>query len=166
MSETSSPERGLRIEMEDARAELGSDEIPDLVTTVQHVLVGENVASGSVSLYLVDPDEMTALNVQHMGGTGPTDVLSFPMDDPDMTQSAHNGHQPHLGEIVICVDVAQRQAPSHAGSLEAELQLLSVHGTLHLLGYDHAEETDRAKMQGLEAQYLSVLGLQHPGDHR
>jgi probable rRNA maturation factor len=129
---------------------------------------------GAVELGLrfVDEAEMADLNVEHMAGTGPTDVLAFPLDlidgpgDTD-TQgertgpddvAASPGTAPLLaGDIVICPAVARRNAPDHAGTLDHELALLVVHGVLHLLGHDHAEPDERDRMQAAERSLLVDL---------
>ena len=102
---------------------------------------------GEVGLAFVDDAEMTELNSVHMGASGPTDVLAFPIDG---LQPAPEGQPALLGDIVICPSVAQR-APQ---ALADELALLVVHGALHLLGHDHAEPAETAVMKGLEAELL------------
>ena len=107
-------------------------------------------AAGEVGLAFVPVDEMTELNTQHMGGTGPTDVLAFPIDAASGTAST--GDQPVMfGDIVICPAVAD-QAPQ---PLADELALLVVHGALHLLGHDHAEPDETALMKQLEVAMLT-----------
>ncbi|MEL6986005.1 MAG: rRNA maturation RNase YbeY, partial [Actinomycetota bacterium] len=66
-------------------------------------------------------------------------------------------------DIVICPEVARRQAPEHCGSIEAELALLVIHGVLHILGHDHAEPEETAVMQARERHHLGLLGHRHPG---
>jgi probable rRNA maturation factor len=122
-----------------------------------------------VSLIFVDEAAIADLNVKFLGGTGPTDVLSFPIDDdhvPAGRQPDSGGRGPGaatdpsdppvvLGDVVLCPLVAQRQAPQHAGTLDDELALLVVHGVLHLLNYDHAEVEETAVMQGRERELLA-----------
>lgn len=121
-----------------------------------------------VSLIFVDQGAITDLNQRFLGGTGPTDVLAFPIDDdhvPGGRQPDSGGRGPGspaelgdppvvLGDVVICPLVAQRQAPEHAGTIDDELALLVVHGVLHLLNYDHAELEETARMQGRERELL------------
>ena len=122
-----------------------------------------------VSLIFVDETAIADLNIKFLGGTGPTDVLAFPIDDdhiPSGRQPDSGGRGPGaptdptdppvvLGDVVVCPLVAQRQAPDHAGTLDDELALLVVHGVLHLLNYDHAEEQETAVMQARERELLA-----------
>ena len=97
------------------------------------------------------------LNVEHMGGTGPTDVLSFPLD---AAEDSVVGPGPRLlGDVVVCPAVAADQAPTHAGTLDDELALLIVHGILHVLGWDHATEDETATMQAREQDLLAACHL-------
>lgn len=109
-----------------------------------------------LSLTFVDVDEITALNGEHLGEEGPTDVLSFPIDDPEAT-SAFGGAPRLLGDIVICPSVAAANAPDHAGTLDDELALLVVHGVLHVLGHDHADPDEARAMRAIEADLLARL---------
>ena len=121
-----------------------------------------------VSLLFVDEDAMAALNEQFLGTTGPTDVLSFPIEDepgptgrsPDFGGSGpgtspEQGTLTLLGDVVICPEVAARNAAEHGVSLEDEVALLVVHGLLHLLGMDHGEEAEAERMEALEQQLLA-----------
>lgn len=135
--------------------------IDDVVT---HVLAGERISAGQVDVFLYDPTEMAALNHLHMQSDRPTDVLAFPLDGPmlkagEMSDSAAGLH---VGDIVLCVEVARNQAPEHCGSFDAEITLLIIHGVLHLLGYDHLEDDPRTQMQSREARYMNHFGFQHP----
>jgi probable rRNA maturation factor len=120
-----------------------------------------------VSLLFVDEDAMAALNEQFLGKSGPTDVLSFPIEDePVMTgrspdfggsgpgASAEHGELTLLGDVVVCPTVAARHAAEHEVSLEDEVALLVVHGLLHLLGMDHEEDGEAERMETLEQQLL------------
>ncbi|WP_431033436.1 rRNA maturation RNase YbeY [Streptomyces sp. P6-2-1] len=106
-----------------------------------------------LSVILVDGPAMEQLHVQWMDLPGPTDVMSFPMDE--LRPPAKDEEEPPpglLGDIVLCPEVAERQgaeAPTEH-SMDEELQLLTVHGVLHLLGYDHEEPDEKAEMFGLQ----------------
>jgi len=118
-------------------------------------LSAEGIAGpGEATLTFIDAGEMTELNREHMGVDGPTDVLSFPIDGAEPL----SGRVPRMvGDIVICPSVAAANAPAHAGDVDSELALLVVHGVLHLLGHDHAENDGRAVMQERERNLLGEL---------
>jgi probable rRNA maturation factor len=120
-----------------------------------------------VSLLFVDEVAMAALNAEFLGKPGPTDVLSFPIEDeptptgrsPDFGgtgpgSSAEQGVLTLLGDVVICPAVASRNATEHGVAFEDEVALLVVHGLLHLLGMDHEEDGDAQRMEALEEQLL------------
>jgi probable rRNA maturation factor len=117
------------------------------------VLVDEGVV-GELDLTFVDETAMAALNQQHMGQDGPTDVLSFPLDGEDISAVTDDGVPRLLGDVVICPSVAARNAPGHGGTVDDELALLVVHGVLHVLGWDHAEDDEREAMQARERHHL------------
>jgi probable rRNA maturation factor len=104
-----------------------------------------------LGITLVDEDEITKLHVQWMNLPGPTDVLSFPMDELKPF-SASDGPG-IIGDIVICPQFAAKQAISH--SIADEISLLTVHGVLHLLGFDHVEEEEHKVMFGLQDKTLA-----------
>ena len=104
-----------------------------------------------LGITLVDEDEITKLHVQWMILPGPTDVLSFPMDELKPF-SASDGPG-IIGDIVICPQFAAKQAVSH--SVADEISLLTVHGVLHLLGFDHVEEEEHKVMFGLQDKTLA-----------
>ena len=110
---------------------------------------------------LVDEDTMAALNSQWMGKDGPTDVLAFPMDELRPGLVNDEPEEGVLGDLVLCHAVAARQAEEAAAKGQPgyttgdEVDLLTVHGILHLLGYDHAEPEGHAEMFGLQARLLA-----------
>jgi probable rRNA maturation factor len=117
-----------------------------------------------LSMLLVDEAHMTNLHEKWMEEPGPTDVLSFPMDElrphsmagPNRARG-RDSDEPEpvlLGDVVLCPQVAAVQAKQHGHSTQAELELLTVHGVLHLLGYDHAEPEEEAEMFGLQNELL------------
>ena len=132
-------------------------------------LVDEGVRGlAEVSLIFSDETTMSALNAQFMGQTGPTDVLSFPIDgEPEPTGRVPDaggsgpGEPPApeipqlIGDIVICPAVAARNAVEHECSLEDELALLVVHGVLHLLGWDHVVDAEAERMEAREQELLA-----------
>ncbi|GAA1757772.1 rRNA maturation RNase YbeY [Luedemannella helvata] len=109
-----------------------------------------------LSILLVDIGYMAELNHRWMGGDGPTDVLAFPMDEGTIDHGpAETGAEPALlGDIVLCPEVAAKQAAAAGHTAADEMHLLTVHGVLHLLGYDHAEPDEEREMFGLQAKLL------------
>ena len=109
-----------------------------------------------LTVRLVDADTMAVLNKQWMGQDGPTDVLSFPMDEltPGSADTADDQESGYLGDIAVCPQVAAQQAPAAGHSTSDEIDLLTVHGILHLLGYDHAQPEEHAEMFGLQDRLL------------
>lgn len=138
-----------------ASDERSADDSPDVIVDVERwerlavaVLLDE-AANGELTLTFIDVAEIAALNAEHMGKNGPTDVLSFPLDD-DRTP----GVPTLLGDIVISPSVANAQFAQHAGTLDDELALLVVHGILHVLGHDHADTDEAEVMQARELELL------------
>lgn len=144
---------------------------------VRRVLAARGVKGVTeVSLLFVDEETIAALNQQFLGKSGPTDVLSFPIEDepapsgrtPDFGGSGP-GVSPEpgalmlLGDVVVCPAVAARNAVEHELSFEDEVALLVVHGVLHLLGMDHQEDAEAERMEALEQQLLQRFYRAGPG---
>jgi probable rRNA maturation factor len=111
-----------------------------------------------LSVLLVDTEYMAELNHRWMGADGPTDVLAFPMDEGSIDHGPGEGpgvEPALLGDIVLAPGVAAKQAATVGHSAADELHLLTVHGVLHLLGYDHAEPEEEREMFGLQTRLLS-----------
>ncbi len=102
----------------------------------------------------VDEDTIALLNEQWMGKEGPTDVLAFPMDELRPGKVTEEPEEGVLGDLVLCPEVAQRQGQEAGHGRDAEIELLTVHGILHLLGYDHAEPDEHKEMFDLQGQLL------------
>ena len=102
----------------------------------------------------VDEPTIAQLNEQWMEKEGPTDVLAFPMDELRPGLVNEEPEEGVLGDLVLCPAVAERQGATAGHGTEAELELLTVHGILHLLGYDHAEPEEHAVMFGLQGELL------------
>jgi probable rRNA maturation factor len=109
-----------------------------------------------LSVSLVDPEEITALHVRWLDLPGPTDVLSFPMDELRVPDPGRAAEQGMLGDVVICPQVAADQGEQAGHGLDAELELLLTHGILHLLGHDHAEPEEHGVMFGLQDDLLAA----------
>lgn len=110
----------------------------------------------SLSIVLTDDAHIAALNLQFRDVDAPTDVLSFPADPPPV---AIPGEPPYLGDLVIAYPYAAAQAERAGHDLEDSLTLLVVHGTLHLLGYDHDSDSNRAEMWAAQDEALKTLNI-------
>ncbi len=118
------------------------------MTLARATLLGEGIADAELSISLVTEDEIAELHERYLHEAGPTDVLSFPLDD----EAGEDGLR-QLGDVVIAPAVAARNNPDDPA---AELRLLLVHGILHLLGHDHMERRDRAEMWARQERYSGV----------
>ncbi len=107
-----------------------------------------------LSIILTDDARLHELNLNYLGVDAPTDVLSFPASETDPETGAR-----YIGDILISIPRAQSQADAGGHPLEAEVQLLVVHGVLHLIGHDHAEAEDKARMWKAQTEILKQLGL-------
>ncbi len=107
-----------------------------------------------LSIVLTDNAHLHELNLNYLGVDSPTDVLSFPSAETDPETGAR-----YIGDILISIPRAQSQAEDVGHPLESEVQLLVVHGVLHLLGHDHAEPDDKTRMWQAQAEILESLGL-------
>jgi probable rRNA maturation factor len=158
------------------RTVFGADEQSDIDIDVlkwmrlaRMVLDEERVPEDAeMSVIFVDEKAMSDLNERFLGGSGPTDVLAFPMDEdvaPGGRQPDQGGRGPGspsepgdaptvIGDVVVCPQMAKRQAIGGPGSLEDEVALLVVHGVLHLLNYDHAEDEESEAMRKRERELL------------
>jgi probable rRNA maturation factor len=104
---------------------------------------------------LVDEATIAELNEKWMEKTGPTDVLAFPMDELRPGLVNEDPEEGVLGDLVVCAAVAERQAAEAGHATQDEVEMLTVHGILHLLGYDHAEPDEHKEMFDLQAQLLA-----------
>lgn len=145
------------------RAAYDAVDVELLGRLADHVLERLHVhPDAELSIAVVDEDEMARLHLEWMDLPGPTDVLSFPMDElrPGTPEEPAEGT---LGDIVLCPPVARRQAEAAGHSVADELCLLTTHGILHLLGHDHAEPEERQVMFALQRDLLTdFLGRPAP----
>jgi probable rRNA maturation factor len=161
-----------RIDVDVRQAVLLPTSVASLARAVAAALeVAGAPAPASIGLILSDDAELTGLNATHMGVSGPTDVLSFPLLPPAAyapgapipDEPRPPGSRLHLGDIVVSVERAREQAEAGRGgqtgdvrwSAADELRLLVTHGTLHICGWDHAEPAEEAAMRALEQQLLA-----------
>jgi probable rRNA maturation factor len=124
----------------------------ELISLAAETLRGEGAADTELSLSFVDDAEMEELHRRYLDEPGPTDVLSFPQDPAGPSGGTGDGTS-MLGDVVIAPSVATRNNPADP---PAELRLLLVHGILHLLGYDHESDADRATMWARQERYSGM----------
>jgi probable rRNA maturation factor len=136
----SAPSGGATVLVSNRQDDVEVDE-HSLADLAQRTLAGEDRGPVELSLSFVGLDEMSALHERYLGEPGPTDVLSFPLDEDGL-----------LGDVVVC----PAYAAANTSDVEAELGLLVVHGVLHLLGYDHEEEDERRVMWDRQESYSGV----------
>jgi probable rRNA maturation factor len=127
---------------------------PEALERAALAVLSHQSIDGDLAIVLTDDAQLRELNRDYLAIDAPTDVLSFPASETD----PETGRR-YLGDILISVPHAEEQARAAGHSLEAEAQLLTVHGTLHLLGYDHAGAAEKARMWKVQAEVLERLGL-------
>lgn len=118
--------------------------------------IGSRRDHAELSVRITDADEIKMLNQQYRGKDYATNVLSFPADLPPEIKL------PHLGDIVICAEVVEREAREQNKTSEAHWAHMVIHGTLHLLGYDHIDDVDAEIMEALEIDILRSLNFANP----
>ncbi len=123
------------------------------------VALGGERRTGEITVRVVGESESATLNERFRHGAGATNVLAFPYGD---TQVAELDEPPPLGDLVICAPVVEREAESQGKSLDAHWAHISIHGTLHLLGYDHESAADAQVMEDRERELLAGLGFADP----
>jgi probable rRNA maturation factor len=166
------PEGGLEVFVADEQSDHPVD-VARWSHLAEAVLEAQGIrGDAELSVLFVDVATMTGLHQRFMDEDGPTDVLSFPLDDdlvelgrwpdasttgPDRGASNPEDAPLLLGDVVICPEVAATNAPEHAGTYEDEIALLVVHGVLHVLGMDHVDDSTTAAMQARERELLAEL---------
>ena len=130
----------------------------DLFERAAHAALTHQAVSleAELTIVLTDDVRLQELNRDYLGLDAPTDVLSFPASETDPETGAR-----YIGDILVSVPRAQAQADAAGHPLKSELQLLVVHGVLHLLGHDHAQAEEKARMWKAQAEILERLGLGH-----
>lgn len=143
------------------KAKLDNNLTETLETVVQTVLKTENRNDDpEVSLVLVDDDYIRELNNTYRNKDSATDVLSFAMEESTGEEPLFEAEEDViLGDIIISVETAERQAKEYGHSFVREMAFLTTHGMLHLLGYDHEVEEKRTVMREREEQILSLLNI-------
>lgn len=135
-----------------------------IMDTIGMAMAHEGHDQADIAVLFSDADKLAELNETHRQKTGPTDVLSFPAGDDDL--AADDGWEDQfLGDIAIAYDVMENQAKEMGIPLSDHCLHLILHAVLHLLGHDHIDGDDAAKMEGLEIQILGQFGIANPYDH-
>ncbi len=154
--------REPRVWVGDQRPEGGSlpVDLDRVVAAAATTLAAEGRPDAGLSVTLVDDAAIAELHQQYLGVEGPTDVISFPLDDEDEAGDplgGGEGPEPLLGEVVVSVDTAAREAAERGLPFERELLLYVIHGALHLLGYDDRQEPERARMHARQEALLEAF---------
>ena len=129
-----------------------------LVATAKQLMASVGEGDAALSLSLVGDGAMRALNREYRGRDAPTDVLSFPLDGAPEAA----GSERLLGDVVISVDTARRQAAAYRAPLQRELYRLLIHGVLHLKGHDHVAVAERRAMEREERRLAAAISLPWP----
>jgi probable rRNA maturation factor len=151
----SDPEVEERISVQVDEPFVAEVDAADLAGVIAAALAAEGQPDAEVTLVITDDAAVADLNRQYRAVDGPTDVLSFPAQEPAPGFVSAPEADAYLGDILIALPFARRQAAELGKPLADELRLLAVHGTLHLLGYDHAEPEEEAVMW---ARQDAILG--------
>lgn len=123
---------------------------------ISAALKSQQLDEAEVSLYIVDEPESQELNSQYRGKNKPTNVLSFPADIPEEVGI------PLLGDLVVCAPVVEKEAREQGKTLDAHWAHMLVHGSLHLLGFDHIDDDEAETMEALETEIIIGLGFPAP----
>jgi probable rRNA maturation factor len=142
--------RAIAIRTDEPKWKTEADAAP-LVRRAAVLALAEAKTQGGVTLLLTSDAHAAALNAQFRGKNHATNVLSFPSDEPG-----------YLGDVAIAYGVVAKEARGQGKTLAAHAAHLAVHGVLHLLGHDHVQDKDAAKMEALEARILARLGIADP----
>jgi probable rRNA maturation factor len=147
------------------------DELPEAEALVERACrtaltaAAPNLAGGAISLLLTDDAAVRILNRDWRGKDKPTNVLSFPGDDPLDGPLNPDLPPPQIGDIALALETIRREALDQQKPVDHHLTHLVVHGTLHLLGYDHEEEEEATEMEALETAILAGFGIPDPYLH-
>jgi probable rRNA maturation factor len=137
-------------------------DVDELSRFAAAILTREGVApDANLTISFVDTDEIASLNEVHMGKSGPTDVLSFPIEDAapgSPPKQIIDGPPLLLGDIFISADVVADHARQYGVSFDDEVSLMICHGVLHILGWDHQTEAEADAMEEREAEHLATIG--------
>ncbi|MBQ2985175.1 MAG: rRNA maturation RNase YbeY [Clostridia bacterium] len=135
----------------------GSEECPQIVSAAVEAALAHRGRSGEITVTLVDDEAIHEINRSYRNVDRPTDVISFPSEEGECIAAIPDGF---LGDIIISLPRAAAQAEEYGHSFRRELSFLAVHGTLHLLGYDHMTDDEAKEMFGLQEDILREMGIE------
>jgi probable rRNA maturation factor len=145
----------FKIEIADEQAKPFDSE--PLISAVQQILADHGILQAEISLAIVDDPSIRQINKQYLDHDFETDVISFVLEyDQDAAAL--------IGQLVVSTDTAHTMAGNYGGSMQDELLLYVVHGTLHLVGYDDKQQSDASDMRDAEKRYLASFGIEHRWD--
>lgn len=150
----------MNVTVELQQAVISQEDIPSeetLAAWAQKALeTGGRTEDAELTVRLVEPQEIRNLNALYRHIDKPTNILSFPFECPEEVKL------PLIGDLIVCMEVLRREAADQHKSVEEHFAHLIVHGTLHLIGYDHIEPQDAAVMEPLEIRAVEALGFDNP----
>lgn len=148
----------LTVDFIDDDEMIAADHLSEIEKLLQFAAQQEGIdEEAEVAVSFVDEDEIQSINKEYRDKDSVTDVISFALEEGEDFEMPDAPRV--LGDIIICVKRAEEQAEEYGHSFERELGFLSVHGLLHLLGYDHMNEADEKKMFGRQDEILNAYGL-------
>ncbi len=146
----------ITIQIDDSfQSDISEQQLTEAAT---QTLAACDITAAAATIVITTAEAVQSLNRRFRGVDAPTDVLSFAAADDDFFAPAET---PYLGDIIIAAPVAQRQAAAMGHTPAAEMMLLTIHGMLHLLGYDHHTPAEKAEMWQKQAEILAACGLSH-----
>lgn len=150
----------VQVDVQQAAVDTSALSSSDITTWITRVIAATGRSTGGeLSVRIVDADEMRRLNREFRGKDNPTNVLSFPAGDID---GLPDGALRPLGDLVVCASVVRDEAMAQGKVIEDHWAHMIVHGTLHLLGFDHDNDSEAADMEGREIEILLTHGVANP----
>ena len=153
---------GIEVTVQDGRETADNDEVPpsSAFTRWANLAAAKLSGESQLTIRVVDPIESQRLNLQYRGKDKPTNVLSFAYDDDEMLSEVMSDHL--LGDLVICADIVRQEAADKQCPVNNHWAHLTVHGVLHLLGYNHETQQQAKEMEALEISLLASININNP----
>lgn len=152
----------IEVTVQDGRESSDDDEVPPSSAFTSWAKLAAATLSGEsqLTIRVVDPLESQQLNLQYRGKDKPTNVLSFAYADDEMLSEVISGHL--LGDLVICADIVRQEAADKQCPVNNHWAHLTIHGVLHLLGYNHETQQQAEEMEALEISLLASININNP----